>query len=140
MLPLLGNWTGLEEHGQHQGAGPTARAMVVFKLDVADQVVVQDYRRVRADGEDYSAHGVFIAAPSDRIQWWFFDSSGRSPVPAAGGWRAGCLVLTHPGEAGVVEHSWAAEPDRLSYHVAVRGADGGLTAQLSGAYRRVSGH
>ena len=32
----------------------TARAMIVFKLDVVDQVVVQDYRQVRADQVEFS--------------------------------------------------------------------------------------
>ena len=60
-LPLLGNWTGIEQ----QAASPvapatTARAMIVFKLDVGDQVVLQDYRQVRADQVEFSGHGVFM--------------------------------------------------------------------------------
>ena len=34
--------------------------MIVFKLDVVDQVVVQDYRQVRADQAEFSGHGVFM--------------------------------------------------------------------------------
>ena len=41
--PLLGNWTGVER----LAFGRSARAMIVFKLDVQDLVVTQDYRQVR---------------------------------------------------------------------------------------------
>ena len=75
------------------GPATTARAMIVFKLDVSDQVVVQDYRRVRADHAEFSGHGVFMIdaadgtapAPQLPILWWFFDSEGYPPQPARGG-------------------------------------------------------
>ena len=60
--PLLGNWTGIEQ----LAAGGTARAMITFKLDVADQVVLQDYRQVRDDGAELLGHGVFLGRPGHR--------------------------------------------------------------------------
>ena len=88
--PLLGNWTGAEE----QTASPwapagSARAMIVFKLDVQGRVVVQDYRQVRSDGAEFSAHGVFMIISNDsQLGWWLFDSHGQPPelarVEAAG--------------------------------------------------------
>ena len=95
-LPMLGNWTGIEQQAALPPSGPatSARAMIVFKLDLSDQVVVQDYRQVRADQCEFSGHGVFMidrgrrdsAAPRTPILWWFFDSEGilRSRLMAAG--------------------------------------------------------
>ena len=61
---LLGNWTGTEDQAASPWAPATsARAMITFKLDVADTVVVQDYRQVRSDGGEFTAHGVFMADP-----------------------------------------------------------------------------
>ena len=57
--PLLGNWTGVEQ----LAAGGRARAMITFKLDVADRAVLQDYRQVRDDGAELVGHGVFLADP-----------------------------------------------------------------------------
>ena len=59
--------------------GSTARAMIVFKLDVGDQVVVQDYRQVRADRAEFSGHGVFMI---DNDRGDFSSSAGR---PSFGG-------------------------------------------------------
>ena len=51
-------------------------------LDVQGRVVVQDYRQVRSDGAEFSAHGVFmIIADDSRIGWWLFDSYGQPPEP-----------------------------------------------------------
>ena len=57
--PLLGNWTGVEQLAD----GGTARAMVTFKLDVSDRVVLQDYRQVRDNGAELTGHGVFLLDP-----------------------------------------------------------------------------
>ena len=66
-LPMLGNWAGVEQHAGSPGApATTARAMIVFKLDVGDQVVVQDYRQVRADRTEFCGHGVFMIDSDDR--------------------------------------------------------------------------
>jgi hypothetical protein len=65
-LPMLGNWTGVEQQAASAwGPATTARAMIVFKLDVGDQVVVQDYRQVRADHGEFSGHGVFMIDKTD---------------------------------------------------------------------------
>ena len=79
--PLLGNWTGVEQ----LGPGGTARAMIVFKLDLQDQAVVQDYRRVADDGSELTGHGVFVVDPvTGNLLWWFFDSAGVPPTPLRG--------------------------------------------------------
>ena len=65
-LPVLGNWTGVERQAASPvGPATTARAMIVFKLDVSDLVVVQDYRQVRADHVEFSGHGVFMIDGAD---------------------------------------------------------------------------
>jgi hypothetical protein len=51
---LLGSWSGTEE----QAASPWApaartRAALTFKLDLAGTAVLQDYRQVRVDGEEF---------------------------------------------------------------------------------------
>ncbi len=120
--PLLGNWTGVE---QLADAG-TARAMITFKLDVADQVVLQDYRQVRADGAELSGHGVFLAEPDTaELLWWFFDSSGTPPTPLRGSQTDGELVLGPERE-----HRFWITNDQLH-----RRSPG-----LSGSYGRISGH
>jgi hypothetical protein len=101
-LPLLGNWTGIEQQAASLWAPATsARAMIVFKLDVGAQVVLQDYRQVRADAEEFSGHGVFMIDNADVISpatptpilWWFFDSYGYPPQPAHGGWQNDELIM-----------------------------------------------
>lgn len=149
-LPVLGNWTGVEQ----QAASPlapatTARAMIVFKLDVGDQVVVQDYRHVRADHAEFSGHGVFmidktgVTSPTQQepVLWWFFDSEGYPPQPAYGGWHDGELILEKITPRGAAEHRFAVADGQLSYRIRVRpGQAGELQEFLSGTYRRFSGH
>ena len=120
--PLLGNWTGVEQ----LTAGGTARTMVTFKLDVADHVVLQDYRQVRDDGAELTGHGVFLIDPvSGDLLWWFFDSTGIPPTPLRGLRTGDELVLgSHR------EHRFWIENDQLR-----RTSPG-----IDGTYRRISGH
>jgi hypothetical protein len=121
--PLLGNWTGIE---QLADAG-TARAMITFKLDVADRVVLQDYRQVRENGAELSGHGVFQVDPvTDELLWWFFDSSGTPPIPLRGAWTDGQLVLGPNSE----HRFWISDDDQLNRR----------SPRLFGSYRRISGH
>ena len=120
--PLLGNWTGVEQLTE----GGTARAMITLKLDVADRVVLQDYRQVREDGAELTGHGVFLVDPvTADVLWWFFDSSGTPPTPLRGVWTDGQLVLG-PNQ----EHRFWLSDDQLHRH----------SPGLSGSYRRISGH
>jgi hypothetical protein len=149
-LPILGNWTGFEEQAASPGAQATsARAMIVFKLDVSDRVVVQDYRQVRADGEEFSGHGVLMIDSADvmspatptPILWWFFDSSGYPPQPAHGGWQDGELIMHKATARGMAEHRFAIADDQLTYRIRRQLNDlGELDDFLSGTYRRISGH
>ena len=128
--PLLGNWTGVER----LASGPNARAMIVFKLDVHDLVVTQDYRRVGDGGDEYTGHGVFIIDPaSGELLWWLFDSTGRPPGPAPGSWSDGELILLADGG----EHRFGVVKDQLHYRVS---SPSGGDPQLVGSYRRISGH
>ena len=64
--------------------------MIVFKLGVQGQAVVQDYRQVRSDGAEFSAHGVLMILDGDsRIGWWLFDSYGQPPSPPPARGRIG---------------------------------------------------
>jgi hypothetical protein len=120
--PLLGNWTGVEQ----LTAGGAARTMVTFKLDVADHVVLQDYRQVRDDGAELTGHGVFLIDPvSGDLLWWFFDSTGIPPT-ALRGLRIGQELVLGPHR----EHRFWIENDRLR-----RTSPG-----MDGTYRRISGH
>jgi hypothetical protein len=120
--PLLGNWTGIEQ----LTAGDTARSMITFKLDVADRVVLQDYRQVRDDGAELTGHGVFLIDPvTSDLLWWFFDSSGTPPTPLHG-LRLGRELVLGPRR----EHRFWIENDQLR-----RRSPG-----LSGTYSRISGH
>jgi hypothetical protein len=120
--PLLGNWTGVEQ----LAAGGTARAMITFKLDVADRVVLQDYRQVRADGGELAGHGVFLVDPvTDDLLWWFFDSTSTPPIPLRG-LRIDRELVLGPHR----EHRFWISDDQLHYR----------SPRLSGTYRRVSGH
>jgi len=149
-LPMLGNWTGIEQQAASPGApATTARAMIVFKLDVVDQVVVQDYRQVRADQVEFSGHGVFMIdrtvgtspAQQEPILWWFFDSDGYPPQPAHGGWHEGELILEKITPRGIAEHRFVVADGQLSYRVRLRPDPASeLQDLMSGTYRRFSGH
>ena len=138
-LPLLGTWTGLERLDAAPGTAPTtARASLVLRLDVASTVVVQDYRQVRDDGAELSAHGVFQAGPGPaEVRWWLFDSTGRPPVVATGWWEEDALVLEQPGR----RHRLRAAGDLFEQQVSTAtGPDGSWRTVLTGSYRRISGH
>jgi hypothetical protein len=149
-LPLLGNWQGIEQQAASAGAATiTARAMIVFKLDVSDQVVLQDYRQVRADHAEFTGHGVFmvdkagnIASPSQiPILWWFFDSEGFPPQPSRGGWRDSELIFEKITPQGIAKHHFAVADGQLSYRIRVRQGEANELADfLTGTYRRISGH
>jgi hypothetical protein len=140
--PLLGNWTGVEElAGSGSEPATSARAAMIFKVDVADLVVVQDYRQVRADGREYLAHGVFmIDSGSAGLRWWLFDSEGRPPVVAEGGWQDDEMILQKAGPRGLAWHRFSVADDRLSYRISIQQDDTGEQDILTGSYRRISGH
>ena len=120
--PLLGNWTGVEQLTE----GGTARAMITLKLDVADRVVLQDYRQVREDGAELTGHGVFLVDPvTPDLLWWFFDSSGMPPTPLRGLQTDHGLVLG-PHQ----EHRFWIEDGQLHR----------IAPGLAGRYTRISGH
>jgi hypothetical protein len=139
---LLGNWTGIEEHVGSPSSNTSARAAMTFKIDVADLVVVQDYRQVRADGREYLAHGVFmIDSGSGGLRWWLFDSDGQPPVVAEGGWQDGEMILQMPRpDGGLAWHRFSVAADRLSYRISIQEGDTGERDVLTGRYRRISGH
>jgi hypothetical protein len=149
-LSVLGNWTGVEQHAASPvGPATTARAMIVFKLDVSDQVVLQDYRQVSADHAEFSGHGVFMIDRADGtatasqmpILWWFFDSEGYPPQPARGGWHADELILEKSTPQGIAEHRFAVANALLSYRIRLQLNDAAEPEEfLSGTYRRISGH
>ncbi len=142
-MPLLGTWTGLEQqHPSPWSPATTARASLVFRLDVGATVVVQDYRQVRADGPELTAHGVFQALPgSDRLQWWLFDSYAEPPVVATGDWADGELTLEKTTANGTARHRFRPTGDDLGYEITLRlGTATGWAPFLTGRYRRVSGH
>ena len=149
-LPVLGNWTGVEQQAASSlGPATTARAMIVFKLDVSDQVVVQDYRQVRADHAEFTGHGVFMIDKTDamspasraRILWWFFDSDGYPPQPAHGAWQDGKLIMHRPTPSGIAEHRFAVVGEQLSYRIRLSLDEAAEPEEfLAGTYRRFSGH
>jgi hypothetical protein len=149
-LPMLGNWTGVEQQAASPWApATTARAMIVFKLDVGDQVVVQDYRHVDADRAEFSGHGVFmidstdVMSPASRtpILWWFFDSDGYPPQPAHGAWQDGELIMHRITPRGNTEHRFTVAGEQLSYRIRLQRDDAAEPEEfLSGTYRRFSGH
>ncbi len=115
--------------------------MVIFKLDVGDSVVVQDYRQVRADGAELTAHGVFMITPgSTEVLWWLFDSDGRPPEPASGRWQGPDLVMTKPTPRGRAEHRFTLTDDQLTYQIQLQPGAADPTTFLTGRYRRLSGH
>jgi hypothetical protein len=142
-LPLLGTWTGLEQQEASPWAPAAgARASMVFRLDVDATVVVQDYRQVRTDGAELTAHGVLQAlAGTSTVQWWLFDSYGQPPVVAAGAWTGDELVLEKTTGRGTAQHRFRAAEDRLDYQILLRLGDAlGWSPFLTGRYQRVSGH
>jgi hypothetical protein len=120
--PLLGNWTGVEQ----LSTGGTARTMMTFKLDVADHVVLQDYRQVRDNGAELTGHGVFLIDPiTFDLLWWIFDSTGIPPTPLRG-LRVGSDLVRGPHR----EHRFWIENDQLRH----------TSPALSGAYSPISAH
>jgi hypothetical protein len=142
-LPLLGNWTGIEEQAASPWAAASqARAMMVFKLNVQGRAVVQDYRQVRADGAEFSGHGVFMREPgTDQVRWWFFDSYGEPPEPATGRWQDEALVIEKVTPRGRARHEFRVADGQLSYVIELQLNDAEApTTFLTGRYVRVSGH
>lgn len=133
-LPLLGTWTGLERLPVEGGEPVTARASLVLRLDVGGTAVLQDYRQVRSDGGELTAHGVFRAT-SEGVDWWLFDSTAPLPARAAGRFADGALVL----EGEDRRHRFHGAGDELEQQVDRR-TPAGWRAVLSGRYRRLSGH
>jgi hypothetical protein len=114
---------------------------MIFKVDVADLVVVQDYRRVRTDSQEYLAHGVFmIDSDTGDLRWWLFDSDGQPPVVAEGGWQEGEMILHKASPAGIARHRFSVADDRLSYRISIQQGDTGEQDILTGSYHRISGH
>lgn len=134
-LPLLGTWTGLERLSLGAGDPVTARASLVLRLDVENTAVVQDYRQVRADGVELTAHGIFRAAGPEQVDWWLFDSTAGPPARAVGWFADGALVL----EGQDRRHRFHGEGDDLEQQVDRR-TGAGWALVLSGRYRRLSGH
>jgi hypothetical protein len=140
---LLGSWTGVEEQSASPWApGARTRAALTLKLDLGGTAVLQDYRQVRDDGGELSAHGVFLADETDPdvVLWWLFDSYGRPPEAARGSWTGRTLELVRTTPRGSARHRFELDGDRLAYAI-----DVALTGQapepfLRGRYERVSGH
>ena len=141
--PLLGSWTGTEQQEASAWSGPSsARAAITFKLDVGGTAVVQEYRQVRADGQEFLGHGVFLLEPgTSRVLWWLFDSYGYPPEPATGAWDGSALALTKVTPRGAADHRFRVRADRLDYRIeTVADPDAAPALFLAGRYRRVSGH
>jgi phosphate-selective porin len=134
-LPLLGTWTGLERLDPGSGHDATARASLVLRLDLGGTAVVQDYRQVRDDGLEQTAHGVFRASGPAEVTWWRFDSAGDRPALATGGFVDDALVLEGEGR----RHRFRGAGDDLEQRVE-RWRAGAWEPVLSGRYRRLSGH
>ena len=139
--PLFGHWQGSEEQyaSPWSTAGP-ARAMMSFRAEIGGAAVVNDYRQVRADGSEFSAHGVFLVDDALTISWWLFDSIGSPPVPATGGWAAGELTLTKITERGTASHRFAIDGDELTYAIDVGASPDSRQPFLRGRYRAISSH
>jgi len=134
-LPLLGTWTGLERLPVEAGEAVTARASLVLRLDLGGTAVLQDYRQVRSDGVELTAHGVFRAAGSEQVDWWLFDSADALPARATGRLADGALVL----ESEDRRHRFRGQGDDLEQQVDLR-TEAGWRPVLSGRYRRLTGH
>lgn len=140
---LLGNWSGVEEQSASSWApAARARAALAFKVDLGGVAVVQDYRQVRDDGNEFGAHGVFLADESapEIVLWWLFDSVGHAPDPGRGGWSGTTLELTRTTARGSAFHRFEVGPDRLTYVIDVAVAGQETVPFLRGRYERVSGH
>jgi hypothetical protein len=139
--PLFGHWQGTEEQLESPwGPATTARAALSFRAEVGGAAMVNDYRQVRADRSEFYAHGVFLVDEALRVSWWSFDSSGQPPVPAAGGWVDGALLLTATTEQGRAEHRYGIDGEDLTYAVDVAVGDGEPEPLLRGRYRPISAH
>lgn len=134
-LPLLGTWTGLERVTAADGATTTARASLVLRLDVGGTAVVADYRSVRADGAELTAHGVLRVTGPDEVTSWLFGSAGGLPAVLTGRLDEAGLELRGHGR----RHRLRGAGDVLELQVARESVDGWWPL-LDGRYRRLSGH
>lgn len=140
---LLGNWQGVEEQLPSPfAAAARTRAMMTFKQDLAGTAVVQDYRQVRDDGAEFSAHGVLLADPGTdaAVLWWLFDTTAQVPGAARGTWFDGRLALERSSPRGSAHHLFELDGERLSYAIDLELADQPRTPFLRGRYQRISGH
>lgn len=142
--PLFGHWMGAEEqHASPWGPATSARAVHNFRVEVGGAAMVNDYRQVRADDTEFYGHGVFLVDDALAVTWWLFDSDGRPPVPATGGWRDGTLQLARTTERGTVIHRFGTDGDDLTYAIdLVLGDDPTAVPEpfLRGRYQALSMH
>ncbi len=135
-LPLLGTWTGLERlAGEPHPEATTARASLALRLEVGGTAVVGDYRQVRADGEERTAHAVYRATAPEEVTCWLFTSTDHAPTVLRGAFTDEALELTAPDR----RHRLTGVADDLELEVTERTADG-WRRTLTGRYRRLSGH
>lgn len=139
--PLFGHWQGSEEQRESSwGAAGTARAALSFRAEVGGAAMVNDYRQIRSDGSEFYGHGVFLVDEALQVSWWLFDSFGLPPVPAAGRWQDGTLVLTKTTERGTARHRFARDGDQLTYAIDVATKDTPTQPFLRGRYQAISAH
>lgn len=140
---LLGNWSGTEEqHASPFAPAARTRAMMTFKQDLGGTAVVQDYRQVRNDADEFLSHGIVLADPAGpgSVLWWLFDSYGQPPEPARGTWADGRLALVRTTPRGSAHHDLTVEGERLTYAIDLELAGQPRTPFLRGSYERVSSH
>ena len=140
--PMLGRWSGAEQQeATAQAPATSTRAMMIFKLDLADTVVLQEYRHVREDGGELAGHGIFQAAGPGELAWWFFDSNAQPPVTARGSWRDGELTLVRAAPDGTAQHRFSVRDDQL--HCRITQHPTGIEEPqlfLTARYDRITGH
>src|SRR3712207_868620 len=94
--------------------------MIIFKLDLGNHVVLQDYRRVDATGTEYSGHGVFLVdSDTGELCWWFFDSDNDSPAVTRGRRAGEDLVMAAVDGKRRTEHRFAVVGEELTYRIVV---------------------
>jgi hypothetical protein len=123
---FIGTWKGSGEVLPNPwGYNGTTSGQWRFSLALGDKHVLADYREERHDGTAFEGHGLLMQdqEPQDFL-WFWFDSYGYPPIPAARGMYDGAaLILVKVTPRGKGRTTLSVAGEHLHYEAAFQSPD-----------------
>ncbi|WP_325310503.1 DUF1579 family protein [Longimicrobium sp.] len=141
---MAGTWRGEERirPAPWDPAGGSASALIVNRLALGGQVLVQDYEQARGGRPAFTGHGVLRWDDAEQVYvFHWFDSLRTTPAEFRGSFGGGVLTLVRREPRGSARAVWefAADGQSYQYRMDVSGDGERWTPYLEGAYVRESG-